>query len=162
MRWCGIRSRSSGDGFALPMSIPRYTVNASAVTSSAFSFPASSKAAALLPTPVGPTTATTGSDADRSAASGTRQDLPRVRLHADWCTDQVIRGSFFQPDIDQIPWIQAVESLEMHQSLGPRPAGESLVVSLAHALDQNPLHRSHLPFVGLTREVARQRGEALV
>jgi hypothetical protein len=60
MRWWTTSARSDADGFAVPMSMPRYTCIASTETSSTSP---NARAAAVattdLPEAVGPTTATT-------------------------------------------------------------------------------------------------------
>ncbi len=59
-RWCGTPPRSTRSGFAVPMSMPRYSCMESALTTSPPRRWASATASAVLPVAVGPTTATTG------------------------------------------------------------------------------------------------------
>src|SRR5207253_10904295 len=59
IRWWATRARSAQEGLAVPTSIPRYTWAESTETISSDSCPASRNAAALLPLPVGPSSATT-------------------------------------------------------------------------------------------------------
>ena len=58
IRWCGTAARSAGVGFAVPMSMPRYTRAESTLTISASRARASCRAAAVLPAAVGPASAT--------------------------------------------------------------------------------------------------------
>src|SRR5262244_1528502 len=53
-RWCGTARRSAGEGFAVPMSMPRYTWAESTLTISTGKRAASAAASALLPLAVGP------------------------------------------------------------------------------------------------------------
>src|SRR5579862_2285321 len=73
MRWCGTRARVSRDGFAVPMSIPRYTRAESTLTISTGKVSASCKAHSLFPTAVGPASTTTGTAVARRACSAPTQ-----------------------------------------------------------------------------------------
>src|SRR5215469_15532510 len=66
IRWCGTRARTAWEGFAVPISSPRYTSAESALTISTPPSSASFSAHSVLPAPVGPVR--TRSDGEALAA----------------------------------------------------------------------------------------------
>jgi hypothetical protein len=54
IRWCEIRARAAASGFAVPMSMPRYTSAESTLMMSSDNCPATRIAISDFPDPVGP------------------------------------------------------------------------------------------------------------
>src|SRR3954451_23966075 len=134
-RWCRTSACSSGDGLAVPMSMPRYTCMASAETSSTSpSRRAISRASADFPDAVGPRIASHAATW-RSLSGGDRnaRAVLRPRRDLDQLAGEVMGRGSDDANGGERAGGQPIDTAEVHELVLARSPGEDLDVLATRA-----------------------------